>query len=63
VLPHPLTATGDRERIVPTAITERLCMGAGGRLEPVTSGSTRPVALIVTHAGVVGVKQYAFSLP
>jgi len=28
VLPHLLTATGDGERILATAITERLYMGA-----------------------------------
>ncbi len=60
---HLLTATGDGERILPTAITERLCVGADGQLEPVTPGSTRPVALTVTHAGICRVRQYAFGMP
>jgi len=34
------TATGNGERIVPTAITERFCMGADGERELLTSGST-----------------------
>ena len=59
--PDPV-ATGDGERIVPTAITERFCIGAGGELQPVTSGSTHAVAQVVTHAGIVKVKRWAFSL-
>jgi hypothetical protein len=34
------TVTGNGERIVPTAITERFCMGADGELELLTSDST-----------------------
>jgi len=48
---YDVTATGDGERILPTAITERFCVGADGALEPVTSGSTRAVAQVVTHGG------------
>jgi hypothetical protein len=33
-------ATGNGEHIVPTAITERFCMGADGERELLTSGST-----------------------
>ena len=43
----PLTfgrRTCGSERIVPTAINERLCMGADGQLEPMTTGSARAVA-------------------
>jgi hypothetical protein len=47
---------------VPTAITERFCMGADGELEPLTSGSTRAVAQVVTHAGICRVKRYTFAL-
>jgi hypothetical protein len=47
---------------VPPAITERFCRGAGGELEPLTSGSTRPVAQVVTHAGICKVERYAFSI-
>ena len=46
-----------------TAITERFCMGADGQLVPLTSGSTRPVAQTVTHAGICRVKRFAFSIP
>ena len=56
------TATGEAERIVPTAITERFCIGADGQLESLTSGSTRPVAQTVTHAGIVRVKRWSFRM-
>jgi len=51
------------ERIVPTAIIERFCLGADGQLEPLTSGSTRAVAQTVTHAGICRVKRYVFDIP
>jgi hypothetical protein len=60
---YDLTPTGDGERIVSTAITERFCMGADGELEPLTSGSTRAVAQVVTHAGIVKIRRYVFDLP
>jgi hypothetical protein len=45
-----------------TAIIERFCIGADGELESVTPGSTRPVALTVTHAGICKVQRWACSL-
>ena len=57
---YDLVATGNGERIVATAIMERFCTGADGELEPLTSGSTRAVAQVVTHAGIVKVKRYCF---
>jgi hypothetical protein len=59
---YGLVASGDGERILPTAITERLCRGADGELELLTSGSTRPVAQVVTHAGICKVHRYALSI-
>jgi hypothetical protein len=59
---YGLVATGDGERIGATAITERFCTGADGELEPLTSGSTRAVAQVVTHAGICKVKRYALSI-
>ena len=47
------TEIGETERILATAITEQLCLGADGALEPLTAGITRPVAQTVTHAGIV----------
>jgi hypothetical protein len=38
-------------------------MDADGQLEPLTSGSTRAVAQIVTHAGICVVRRHAFDIP
>jgi hypothetical protein len=62
-LGYDVTETGETERILPTAITERLCMGADGQLEPVTPGSARVVAMTVRHAGIVKVTCFSFELP
>lgn len=48
---YEVTEIGEGERILPTAITERLAIGADGQLEPLTDGSTRPVARVVTQCG------------
>jgi hypothetical protein len=54
---------GETERILPTAIVERFTRRADGELEPLTEGSTKPVAETRTHAGIVKVKRLAFELP
>src|SRR5947209_4116077 len=56
---YRLVEDGETERILPHVITERLCMGADGAMEPLTAGSARPVTLTVTHAGICKVKKYA----
>jgi len=38
-------------------------MGADGQLEPLTTGSTRAVALTTRHAGIVKVRCFSFELP
>jgi hypothetical protein len=40
------------ERILPTAIVERFTVRADGELEPLTEGSTKPIAQTVRHAGI-----------
>jgi hypothetical protein len=60
---HLLTATGDGERIVPTAIIERFCMRADGELGPMTSDSTRPITQVTTHAGIVATTVYQLREP
>jgi hypothetical protein len=54
--------TGEGKRILPAAIIERFVMRADGDFEPLTGGSTRAVAQVVQHAGVVRVKRYAFDM-
>jgi hypothetical protein len=54
---------GDGERILATAITEQCTLNAGGEFEPLTQGSTKPIASTVTHAGIVKMKRFAFDMP
>jgi len=61
-LGYDVTEDGETERILAGAITEQFCMGADGQLEPLISGSTRPVAQTVTHAGIVKVMRFAFDM-
>jgi hypothetical protein len=62
-LGYDVTATGDGERILPHQIVERFTRRADGELEPLTEGSTKPVAQTRTHAGIVRVERYAFDMP
>jgi hypothetical protein len=53
---------GDGERILAAAIIEKFVTRADGELEPLTPGSTRPVASTVTHAGICKVTRYSFEI-
>ena len=54
---------GDGERILAHRIVERFVRRADGELEPVTEGSTKPIAETRTHAGIVKVRRYGFDMP
>jgi hypothetical protein len=70
-LPGDLAALGyqlrqeeeDGERILVGAIVEKFVAGADGTLEPLTSGSTKPIAEIRRHAGICRTERYTFDLP
>jgi hypothetical protein len=55
-------ASGDGERIVPTAIIERIVTHPDGSFGPFTEKSTLPVRLVVHHVGIVSVKRYGLRL-
>jgi hypothetical protein len=68
-LPGDLAALGyqlqqeeDGERILVGAIVEKFVAGADGGLEPLTAGSTRPIAEIRRHAGICKTERYTFYL-
>jgi hypothetical protein len=50
------------QRIVSGTIVEKFIRRADGELEPLTSESTKPVAEIRTHAGIVRTERYRFEL-
>jgi hypothetical protein len=56
--PRSSEATPQRDEFIRTAAQSR----ADGALEPLASGSTRPVAQTLTHA-VISVARYFFSMP
>ena len=70
-LPDELRAAGydlrpadppEGRRILANAITQTLTLTSCGVFEEMTEGSTKPVAEIRTHAGIVCVLRYAFAL-
>jgi hypothetical protein len=61
-LGYDLVETGEGERILPVAITEKLAQSDDGWLGPVTAGSTRPGVMVVRHAGIARADRYAFPI-
>jgi hypothetical protein len=59
---YDVREAGEGERILAGAI-ERFTWRADGELVPLTEGSTRPIAETRTHAGIVTVKRYSFTMP
>jgi hypothetical protein len=54
---------GEGQRILASAIVEKFAAGPDGALVPLTEGSTRPVASVVRHAGIVKTQRYSFDMP
>jgi hypothetical protein len=42
---------------------EMMVRRADGELEPLTAGSTKPIAEVRTHAGIVKTRRYSFDMP
>ena len=57
-----MSGTYDGERILATAIIERFTTRGDGELEPLVEGSTKPISLTQTHAGICKVRRYGFSM-
>jgi len=62
-LGYNITEVGKGERILPTAITERLVAGPDGALAPITEGSTQAATMVVHQAGIVTTKVYSLLEP
>lgn len=60
---YDVTEVGEGERILPSAIEQKFVTVPDGDLMPLATGSTRAVALTVTHAGIVRVVRYCFNMP
>jgi hypothetical protein len=61
-LGYDVVDEGEGERILPAGITERFARRANGELEPLTEGSTKPIAEVRHHAGIVRVRKFVFDL-
>ncbi len=61
-LGHDVREIGDGERILPHQIVQRFVRRGDGDLEPLTAGSTKQIAEVRTHAGIVKVKRYGFEM-
>ncbi|HEY6258208.1 MAG TPA: hypothetical protein VIY51_20695 [Xanthobacteraceae bacterium] len=62
-LGYELTPCGTTMRIVPHAVEGRLTATSSGGLEPFTEGSTKPVIIRATHAGIQTHCLYDLTLP
>ena len=59
---YTLEPIGAGERIIGGTITERLTLSSCGIFEPLTPESTKAVAEIRRHSGIVRTKRYSFAL-
>jgi hypothetical protein len=62
-LGYDLREIEEGERILAHRIVERFTRRADGELQPLTEGSTAPIAETRTHAGITKVKRYSFDIP
>ena len=54
---------GESERILAHAVQQRFETSSSGALVAPTEGSTKPVSVVVTNAGVATVEQYDLRMP
>jgi len=59
---YDLVPEGEGERILPAAIVQEFTLSSSGAYELATAESTKPVAHIVRHAGIVKVLRYTFTM-
>jgi len=59
---YALEAVGSGERILASAITEKLTLTSCGVFEPLTPDSTKAVAEIRRHEGIVKVRRFTFTM-
>jgi hypothetical protein len=55
--------TGETQRILPHAVAQAMTMSSSGALVAATEGSTRPVMMRITNAGIASVVQYNLRMP
>lgn len=61
-LGYEVMPTGEGQRLLATAIVEKFVVNSRGKREPMTVGSTEPVASVVAHAGMIRVLRLSVPL-
>jgi hypothetical protein len=54
---------GESQRILPHAVSQKLTVRADGELEPFVEGSSKPVTMVITNAGVANLECYDLRMP
>jgi hypothetical protein len=55
--------TGETQRVLAHAVAQKFEVSSSGAFIPATEGSTKPLALHITNAGVAVVEQYDLRVP
>ena len=58
-----IAKTGEGERILPNAVAQKFETSSSDALIAATEGSTRPVSVTVTNAGIAVVEQFDLRMP
>jgi hypothetical protein len=61
-LGYKVESDGTGQRILHSAIVERFARTSSGALEPLSEGSTKPVAEVRRHAGITSVDKFWFDM-
>jgi len=62
-LGYDVVKTGESQRILAHAVSQKFTLCADGELEPFTEGSSKPVTIVTTRAGVVTIEQFGLCMP
>jgi hypothetical protein len=62
-LGYIVVPTGTTERILPHAVAQPMTLSSSGALVAATEGSTKPVTLQVTNAGIATVEMFDLHVP
>jgi hypothetical protein len=63
VLGYIVEWTGETQRILAHAVAQRFEVSSSGALVPAVEGSSKPVTVTVTNAGIATVEQYDLRMP
>jgi hypothetical protein len=54
---------GESQRILPNAVAQRFEVSSSGAVVAPTEGSTKPVTVTITNAGIAAVEQFDLRMP